>query len=182
MEDINNNISKNLKSIRKEKGLTLDELADVSGVSKSMLGEIERGGTNPTILVLWKIADGLRIPLTKLIDAEAVDYTLVRADQQKIIDEEKDFSIYSIFPYHFQHRSEVLKLKINPHGTLSNNGHKNGLDETIYVLNGMITVILNNESFELNCGDSIRFKGELNHQLINTSDEPVHLINILNYP
>jgi XRE family transcriptional regulator, regulator of sulfur utilization len=182
MEDINNNISKNLKAIRREKSLTLDELADISGVSKSMLGEIERGGTNPTILVLWKIADGLRIPLTKLIDAEAVEYTLIRANQQKPIDEEKEFSIYSIFPYHSQYHSEVLRLTIEPHGKLINKGHRNGLDETLYVLNGAITLMLNNESFALQSGDSICFKGELTHQLVNESDAPIHLINILNYP
>ncbi len=53
MESINRNISINLKMIRKEKGLTLEDLSSISGVSKSMLGEIERGSTNPTILVLY---------------------------------------------------------------------------------------------------------------------------------
>ena len=83
MEDINKNISNNLKLIRKGKGLTLEDLAGISGVSKSMLGEIERGGTNPTILVLWKIAEGLKIPLTKLIEDEIEEPIIVRKDQLK---------------------------------------------------------------------------------------------------
>jgi XRE family transcriptional regulator, regulator of sulfur utilization len=181
MEPINQNISRNLKSKRKEKGLTLDELAEISGVSKSMLGEIERGGTNPTILVLWKIADGLRIPLTLLISEEALDYTLVHQEQQKLINQDSGFSIHSIFPYYEQHKTEVLKVKILPRGILSNGGHRSGLDETIFVLNGEITLILNKEPFLLRCGDTIRFKGELPHQYINQSDEAVDLINILTY-
>ena len=136
MENINYSISKNLKQIRKEKGLTLEDLSEISGVSKSMLGEIERGSTNPTILVLWKIADGFKIPLTRLIkeEQEELDYTIVRDYESKIIDKEAGFCIYSVFSYHDLHKSEILKLEIAPQSKLSNSGHKNDIDEYIYVI------------------------------------------------
>lgn len=181
MENINYSISKNLKQIRKEKGLTLEELSEISGVSKSMLGEIERGSTNPTILVLWKIADGLKIPLTRLIKEEELDYTIVRNYQLKVIDKEAEYCIYSVFPYYDLHKSEILKLEISPHSKLSNSGHMNGIDEYIFVIKGDIKLILENEEFILHEGDSIRFKGELPHEFINCYESTVNLINILNY-
>lgn len=181
MDNINNNISKNLKQIRKKKGLTLEGLSEISGVSKSMLGEIERGGTNPTILVLWKIADGFKIPLTMLIKEEESDYTLVRDNELKVIDKEAGFCIYSVFPYYDQHKSEILKLEIAPHSKLSNSGHMNGIDEYIFVIIGSIKLILDNEEFVLLEGDSIRFKGNRHHTFINCNEGTVSLINILHY-
>jgi len=181
MDSINISISKNLKRLRKEKGLTLEDLSEISGVSKSMLGEIERGGTNPTILVLWKIADGLKIPLTTLIKEEEVEYSVVKKNELKIIDKENDYSIYSVFPYYELHKSEILKIEIYSNSMLENGGHMNGVDEYIYVERGEIKLILDGNTIVLGEGDSIRFKGELSHQFINESEKTVYLINILNY-
>ena len=56
--DINNIVAENIKQIRNEKKLTLDAAAELTGVSRSMLAQIEKGDVNPTITVLWKIAVG----------------------------------------------------------------------------------------------------------------------------
>lgn len=56
-EPIHKKIGKNLQEIRKSRGLSLDQVSEMSGVSKGMLGQIERGESNPTISVLWKIVD-----------------------------------------------------------------------------------------------------------------------------
>ncbi|MCE1252356.1 MAG: XRE family transcriptional regulator [Anaerolineae bacterium] len=181
MESINQNISRNLKQIRKERTLTLDDLAEISGVSKSMLGEIERGSTNPTILVLWKIADGLKIPLTRLIDDEELDYNLVRAAQHKTVSQNDQYNISSIFPYREPSKSEILTLEIKSHGSLGNSGHRHGVEETILVLDGEIELKLNDETIRLQKGDAIRFKGHLKHQVYNPNPQNAHLLNILNY-
>ena len=62
MGNINLVISMNLKHIREERKLSLDKVAKMTGVSKSMLGQIERGDSNPTIATVWKIANGLTGP------------------------------------------------------------------------------------------------------------------------
>ena len=62
--EINTIIGNNLKKIRQEKKLTLDELAGITGVSKGMLSQIEKGTTNPTINTIWKISNGLNVPYT----------------------------------------------------------------------------------------------------------------------
>lgn len=53
-----------LKEIRKTRGLTLDDVSEMTDVSKPMLGQIERGQSSPTINTLWKISTGLKIPLS----------------------------------------------------------------------------------------------------------------------
>lgn len=70
MKDLNKAISKNLKKIRKRKDLSLDALSNLTGVSKSMLGQIERGEVNPTISTILKISNGLKVSFTSLLKNE----------------------------------------------------------------------------------------------------------------
>lgn len=181
MTDINSNISKNLKQIRKERGLTLEGVSDCTGVSKSMLGEIERTTSNPTISVLWKIAEGLKIPLTSLFDVKRKELDIVKADRMRLMDESNGFSIYSIFPYYDAHKSEMLKLVIRPRSVLSNNGHMNGIDEYIHVVRGQVKLTLDKDTFLLEEGDSIRFTGSLPHEFTNTGRKEAVLMNVLHY-
>ena len=69
-EDI---IGANLRKIRNAAGLSLSKAADLTGVSKAMLGQIERGESSPTIATLWKIAKGFHLPLTALIGVPDAD-------------------------------------------------------------------------------------------------------------
>lgn len=67
MTQLDKNIALNLKRIRKSKNMSLDMLAERTGVSKSMLGQIERGKTNPTVSTIGKIVEGLKVPFEQLI-------------------------------------------------------------------------------------------------------------------
>jgi transcriptional regulator with XRE-family HTH domain len=181
MDDINKNISKNLKQLRRGKGLTLEGLSSGTGVSKSMLGEIERGTTNPTISVLWKIAEGLKMPLTRLFEDKGREYDHVKADQMKLMDESNGCSIFSIFPYHEAHKSEMLTLVLQAGAVLSNTGHMNGIDEYIHVIKGQVKLVLDGERLPLGEGDSVRFNGALPHEFTNQEDGEAVLLNVLYY-
>ena len=61
-------VGKNLRKIRNDLGLSLDETSKLTGVSKTMLGQIERGESSPTISTLWKISSGLKISFTSILD------------------------------------------------------------------------------------------------------------------
>ena len=66
MDTMNKIIARNIKRLREDLKLCMDELARVSGVSKSMLAQIERGEGNPTISTLWKISNGMNVPFDAL--------------------------------------------------------------------------------------------------------------------
>ena len=128
MCDISKNVSKNLKEMRKSRQLTLEELAEKSGVSKSMLGEIERGRTNPTITVLWKITQALKLPLTALTGHQNEPYVLVKKNDQVPLNQEPGHIISSIFPFYEPHRMEFLNIDLAPKSKLSNEGHIKGVE------------------------------------------------------
>ena len=178
---INDQISRNVKILRKEMGLTLDDLSVRSDVSKSMLSEIERGGTNPTVLVLWKIAEGLKVPLTRLISSPQTGITVVRAADQILLSEKSGYRINTIFPYSDTTHAELLNIVLPPGGRLQNSGHRNGVEEMLIVTHGKITLILNDAPEQLETGDAAHFDGNLPHELINTGNEPAAALNILFY-
>ena len=66
MEKINEIVANNIAILRKKNRLSLEELGKLSGVSKSMLALIEKGDGNPTLGILWKIANGLGVPFDEL--------------------------------------------------------------------------------------------------------------------
>ena len=68
MKNLNLIIGNKLKDIRNKRNLSLDEVAKLTGVSKAMLGQIERGQSNPTVSTLWKIATGLKVSFSLFID------------------------------------------------------------------------------------------------------------------
>ena len=78
-------IGERLKSIRVNRNLSLDETSKLTGVSKPMLGQIERGQSVPTITTLWKIATGLKSPLSSFLEEQQPEYTVVDIEKNEIM-------------------------------------------------------------------------------------------------
>jgi transcriptional regulator with XRE-family HTH domain len=66
-DDLTRLVGANLRRQRTRRGLSLERLARLSGVSRSMLGQIESGQSAPTIKTLWRIAVALELPVAALI-------------------------------------------------------------------------------------------------------------------
>ena len=67
MGDVSRLIGRALRESREEAGLSQEALADIAGINRSYLGDLERGMAQPTIITLEKIADGLKVRLSDLI-------------------------------------------------------------------------------------------------------------------
>lgn len=92
-------IAKNLSDLRNARHLTLGQLSKLSGISKAMLSEIEKGDSNPTINTIWKIAHGLDVPYTKLIDDVEKEAALIRKPQNPMqIGETEAYYFYAGMP------------------------------------------------------------------------------------
>lgn len=181
MENIRSVIGNNLRELRKERQLTLQELSDMTGVSKSMLGEIERSVTNPTITVLWKIAGGLKIPFTVLVHEEKPDITLVRREDTKTFLQQDEFKITSIFGFDPEKKFEIYHIQFSPGSKHESKGHIKGVEEYAFVYEGEMVIDVNGERTILNTGDSIKFKAENFHAYINESNSDAKAYSIIFY-
>lgn len=96
--DIKAIVSENVKRVREQRKLTLDSAADITGVSRSMLAQIERGEVNPTISVIWKIANGYRVSFTSLLEQSNVEPDVILAkDVQPMLEDDGKYINYPAF-------------------------------------------------------------------------------------
>lgn len=180
--EVNDIVARNLKTVRETKKLSLDSVAKLTGVSKSMLGQIERGEVNPTITVLWKIANGLKISFTSLLDKSCEAVQIVKKEEiNPLIEADGNFINYPVFQFEENQRFEVYNIEIKPKGFLKSEPHLQGTEEYITVFSGRLNLTVNDLDYELCCGDSIRFKSDVKHAYFNTCDEVTKLNMIIYY-
>ncbi|MGV8905261.1 MAG: helix-turn-helix domain-containing protein [Acetobacterium sp.] len=180
--DVNELVAKNFKGIRVAKKLSLDSVSKFTGVSKSMLGQIERGEVNPTISVLWKIANGLKISFTSLIEKHEDEIQIVNKNQGISLQaDEGKYINYLIFPFDLQHGFEVYTIEILSGGSLKADPHLQGTEEMITVFSGALELGVCDKIYTLSAGDSIRFKSDVNHSYKNPGNETTKLSMIIYY-
>lgn len=183
MEEIHLILAKNLKALREDKKLSLEKVAELTGVSKTMIGQIERGESTPTITTIWKIANGLKISFSSLINTPQTDTKVIlRNDLQILSEDHGKYRVYPNFPFEDDRRFEVYSVEIEKGGFLSAEAHLEGTEELITVFEGELTVRVNNNEYTVRNGDSIRFKADRPHTYHNSGETLTRLSMILYYP
>ena len=113
--DLQRNIAWNLKKIRQQQNISLDMLSEQTGVSKSMLGQIERGEANPSIGVLGKITRGLHIELQELTKEPQSEMVLQRKEDLRPVKEGRSqYQIYNLFSPEEKQQFEIYQAEIMP--------------------------------------------------------------------
>jgi transcriptional regulator with XRE-family HTH domain len=182
MEDLTLLVAQNLKRIREEKRLSLERLAELTGVSKSMLGQIERGESSPTVATVWKIANGLKVSFTALLSSPQSDTSLVRqADIRPLIEDDGKYRLYPFFPIEEGRRFEVYAIEIDGGGSLSAEAHPEGTQEFITVYAGALTVRVNGQEYRIGAGDAIRFRADCAHSYLNPGEEMAKVSLVIQY-
>lgn len=179
MDYINRNIAINLKKIRTGKRMSLDETAEQTGVSKSMLAQIERGEANPSIGCLGKITSGLRVELTELLQAPRPEsYYISKEEVIPTKEVEGRYSIFTYFPYEKDRQFEIYGMVIYPEGTYYSGSHGEKTVEYITVGAGTLTLKFQGEKFEIRQGDAFRFDSDKEHWYSNCGTEVVRLTSV----
>lgn len=182
MDNLNLIIANNLKQIRDERKLSLDKVSDLTDVSKSMLGQIERGESNPTISTCWKIANGLKISFTDLINPHRSDIVVLsKKEVEPLIEDDGRYKLYPFFPYADGRRFEIYSIDIEKNGHLDADAHRQGTEEYLTVFQGEVTVKVNGEEYIINKGDSIKFKADKPHGYYNSGDELAMISMVIYY-
>lgn len=184
MENLSVNIGNNLAKIRKSRGLSLDQTAQLTGVSKAMLAQIEKGRSNPTISIIWKIANGLHVSFTSLLEKDRTDITIVSRDEVTPVTEENgDFRSYPLFPFDVSTRIEMYFVEMSPECVHPSEPHNEGVEEYIVVESGSLILTIGSARYELAAGQAIRFTAAEPHAYENPSAEEVNRFLVtISYP
>lgn len=176
-------IGNNLKQIRDARKLSLDKVAELTSVSKSMLGQIERGESNPTISTVWKIANGLKISFTDLINTHKANVIVLNKEEiEPLVEDNGKYKLYPFFPYEEGRTFEIYSIDIEKDGELEAEAHREGTEEFLTIFQGELTVIIDGEQHVVHKGDSIRFKADKPHGYRNSGDNSVKVSMVIHYP
>ena len=168
--DISAAVAGNLRRLRAERDLTLDQLSEASGVSRAMLNQIETGKSVPTIATLWKVAAGLHLPFQQLIAVEAGPTSVVlrRSDAKVLANADGTFSSRALFPYDGGPRTtEFYELVLAPGGGEHAEAHARGTREQLVVVKGRVVIDIAGTRHELGERDAIGFLADVPHAYLN---------------
>lgn len=157
--DINSRIAGRVRALRAELGMTLDELAARSDVSRSMISLVERGESSPTAVVLEKIATGLRVPLARLFDdATAAPSPLARRqDRTSWRDPQSGYRRRNLSPPSFPSPIQITEVEL-PAGArvaYETGARDLSIHQQIWVLAGQVEVAHGKERWRLEPDDCL---------------------------
>ncbi len=180
---INLIIAENLKRLRHERNMSLGRLAAASDLSKVMLSQIERGKANPTINTLWKIATGLNVPYTALLEQQDKHPQIIR--KKDIPPQQSPDQAYCLFNYYPNtpaRNFELFQMALQEGGVYTSVGHPEKSEEYIVVLEGELTLKVRHKTFLLEAEDAITFSAEDEHTYLNTGSGTLKTLIINFYP
>ena len=183
MEQVSLKIGERLKEIRNIRQLTLDDAAELTGVSKPMLGQIERGQSSPTINILWKISTGLKIPLSFFCKKEEAEYMVAGLGKKDMITEENGgMRAYPLFPFDPVRNVEVFYIEFDAGVRHESLPHVTGVEEYVFLVHGVLKMVIGGKEVLLQEKQSIRFEADISHAYHNISDKSCAAYNVIFYP
>ncbi len=182
-QDIPQGLGSAVQRLRKAYHMSLGELAEVSGVAKSIISQIERNETNPTIGTVMKLSRALDVPLAEVLEERADTPAILR--HQKRRDIPQLVSEDGLVHLHIAGALELVELfqwydmHAAPGGVLASDPHQDGCIEHLYVMSGELEVRSGDEKALVRSGESLRYRGDLPHVIRNPGGEEAHAIMVL---
>ncbi len=163
-------LSQRVKSLRKNNNWTLQKLAALSGVSRSMLSQIERGTANPTLEVTCRIARAFRISIGELVEEPWLGSTIRiihHNDPIYLYRTDSRCTIRTLSPLNTEKTVEFYELTISPNAELRSAAHFDGTHEFLTVEKGSVSVLSGTDSGKLRKGDSAHYRADRDHVISN---------------
>lgn len=178
-------LSASLRAMRNERGWSLDRAARETGVSKAMLGQIEREESSPTIATLWKIASGFHVSLSSFlapIPPESAECLIFRSSGDiRSQPASEGMLVAPLFPYEPRFGFEVFELTLLPGYERLSDAHEAGVTEHVIVVRGTMEVLAEGKWIELTEGNAVRFPADRAHGYRNRNELPASFHNLIHY-
>ena len=171
-EAIHRHLGSRVKQLRAQRGWSLEGLATASGVSRSMLSQIEREQANPTLAVTLRIARAFGLSLGELLEmpGAASSVTVIRADDHTYhYRSDQDCRIRTLSPLNLEKDVEFYEIRLQPGGALRSAPHFEGTREFLTVQKGHVRVESSGDSVDLNPGDSGSYRADVEHAIVNAA-------------
>jgi len=160
-----------LQRLRLARGLTLEDLSRIAGVSKSMLSQIEREKANPTIAITWRLANALGVKIGELLSSETREAESIRVidahETPTLPGSHAGYVLRILGPMELAGQYEWYELTLAPGGELASQAHDPGTNEHLTVLHGALEVEIGGNKRRVKTGGTARYAADQNHALRN---------------
>ena len=183
-ESINEDLGRRVKKLRRDRGWSLEELASASGVSRSMLSEIERQRANPTLSVTYRIARAFGLSLQDLLQSadSASSIQTIRADDRtQVFHSDERCQIRMLSPLNLEKDVEFYELRLPVGEALRSQPHVDGTREFLTVEEGFVDLQSGTSRETLGKGDSATYRADLAHSISNSGKREAILFLVVIY-
>jgi transcriptional regulator with XRE-family HTH domain len=162
-----------LRELRKQRGFSLNELAQLSGVSRSMLSQIETGRSVPTVLVLCKIAQSFDVPVTTFLKTDSAESPLLISGEETPLRISADgrCAWRTLTPENSGRKIEFYELTLRAGCIEHVPAYSIGTKANLAVNEGWLVVAINSRRYQLTTGDVLEFSANTPHSYINLSEK-----------
>ncbi|MDP5053102.1 MAG: helix-turn-helix domain-containing protein [Congregibacter sp.] len=157
-----------VSQLRQLQSMTLEQLAAASGVSRSMLSQIERGKANPTLAVTQRIAQTFGISIGELVDDPnaSASIDVVRGDDPgTVFRADSECELRTLSPLQLEKNIEFYFITLQPGAELASAAHFEGTREMFSVSQGSATVKTGNSEVTLSLGDTAHYRADIPHSI-----------------
>lgn len=184
-EDASQVLGQRVAELRKKRHWTLDQMAAISGVSRSMLSQIERNQANPTLAVTLRIAHAFDLTIGELIEQPwtASSIELVpHDDPNSLYRADGECQLRTLSPLHREKSVEFYELRLAPNAALDSAPHFEGTKELLTVVAGQAEVTSGNSRHKLTTGDSAYYRADLAHCIRSIGNTELHCYLVVRNP
>lgn len=181
---VTDKLGKTINRLRRAYNYSLGDLSEQSGVAKSIISQIEKNETNPTLSTLYKLARALNSPIEEILrgeDSPALVEKLGPSGTPLLMSDDGRCKLRIIGWIKTVELVQWYHLEAEPGGILESEPHPLGSIENLTVLSGSVMVTSGDETFKVSKGETARYKGDVPHRVVNDSDEVVTalMVNLL---
>ena len=180
--DPNPALGKTIQRLRKAYNMSLGELSEQSGVAKSIISQIERNETNPTLSTVYRLSRALDTTMEQVLKTDSGSAFLEH--QQKsgipILESQDGLCRLAIAgPLNLVSQLQWYDFRAKQGGVLESDPHPAGTVEHLYLLKGEIEVTTGDDTKRLKLGEALRFRGDLPHRIVNVGEGDAHATMVL---
>jgi transcriptional regulator with XRE-family HTH domain len=160
-----------LQRLRLARGLTLEDLSRIAGVSKSMLSQIEREKANPTIAITWRLANALGVAIGELLSDAEKNVEMIRVldahETPTLPGTHAGYLLRILGPMELAGKYEWYELTLAAGGELVSQAHDPGTTEHLTVLHGAMELEVGGSKKKIKMGGTARYPGDQDHAIRN---------------
>ncbi|MCZ4058359.1 helix-turn-helix domain-containing protein [Pantoea sp. LMR881] len=177
MDNLQHHLSDSLKQLRQANGWSLTLAAERTGVSKAMLGQIERGESSPTVATLWKIATGFNVPFSYFIH----DSTLQPGETATFSQPNAQMVVRPLLPYDASLRFDLLAVELAAGAQSDSSAHEKGVVEQVVVTEGELLLGFDGIWRRLQAGEAFQFAADVAHSYRNPLNITLRFHSLIHY-